>query len=37
MTILTSVTEIEDRIVDTIRDIQRPVVDYVLDDRPGCS
>jgi hypothetical protein len=29
MTILTSVTEIEDRIVDTIREIQRPVVDYV--------
>jgi hypothetical protein len=29
MTILTSVTEFEDRIVDTIREIQRPVVDYV--------
>jgi hypothetical protein len=29
MTILTSVTEIEDRIVDTIREIQRPVVGYV--------
>jgi len=29
MTVLTSVTEIEDRIVDTIREIQRPVVDYV--------
>jgi hypothetical protein len=29
MTILTSVTEIEDRIVDTLREIQRPVVDYV--------
>jgi hypothetical protein len=29
MTILTSVTEIEDRIVEGVRDIQRPVVDYV--------
>jgi len=29
MTLLTSVTEIEDRIVDTLREIQRPVVDYV--------
>lgn len=29
MPILTSVTEIEDRIVEGVRDIQRPVVDYV--------
>jgi hypothetical protein len=29
MTVLTSVTEIEDRIVDALREIQRPVVDYV--------
>jgi hypothetical protein len=28
-TILTSVTEIEDRIVDTIREMQKPVVEYV--------
>lgn len=29
MSILTSVTEIEDRVVDTVRSIQHPVVDYV--------
>ena len=29
MTILTSVTEFEDKVVDTIREIQRPVLDYV--------
>lgn len=29
MTILTSVTEFEDRFVEAIRDIQRPVLDYV--------
>jgi hypothetical protein len=29
MTIMTSVTEIEDRFVAALRDIQRPMVDYV--------
>jgi hypothetical protein len=29
MTILTSVTEFEDRFVEAIREIQRPVLDYV--------
>lgn len=29
MTILTTVTEIEDRVVETLRDLQRPVIDYV--------
>lgn len=29
MTILTSVTEIEDRVVDTVRSLQQPVIDYV--------
>src|SRR6266496_3986670 len=29
MTILTNVTEIEDKFVEALRDIQRPVLDYV--------
>jgi cysteinyl-tRNA synthetase len=29
MTILTSVTEIEDRVVDTVKSIQEPVVRYI--------